>query len=177
MFVSLERQNKLQVYKKLDGGNLSATPLFTKESLENPKEGSGQVAGTLHVHPNGRFLYQANRASGTVEYQGQRVFAGGENAIAVYSIRQETGEPVLIQHADTRGFVPRTFALDASGRMLVAANQTALSVREGQSVKIVPAGLSTFRVRNDGRLDFVHKYDVETSASRSLFWMGLVSLP
>jgi 6-phosphogluconolactonase len=177
VFVSLERQNKLQVYKKLDGGNLSATPLFTKESLENPKEGSGQVAGTLHVHPNGRFLYQANRASGTVEYQGQRVFAGGENAIAVYSIRQETGEPVLIQHADTRGFVPRTFALDASGRMLVAGNQTALSVREGQSVKIVPAGLSTFRVRNDGRLDFVRKYDVETSASRSLFWMGLVSLP
>jgi len=29
----------------------------------------------------------------------------------------------------------------------------------------------------DGKLDFVRKYDVEASNSRSLFWMGLVSLP
>jgi 6-phosphogluconolactonase len=76
------------------------------------------------MHPNGRFVYVANRASGTVEFEGQQVFAGGENTIAVFSINQNTGEPTLIQSADTRGFQPRTFAVDATGTILVAANQS-----------------------------------------------------
>ena len=39
-----------------------------------------------------------------------------------------------------------------------------------------PANLAVFRVRTDGKLDFVRKYDVDTS-SGSLFWMGIVPLP
>jgi 6-phosphogluconolactonase len=178
VFVSLERQNKLQVYKQGTDGTLSSQPLFTKDSLSDPAHvRPGQAAGTVHVHPSGRFLYQANRASGTMDFQGKPVFIGGENAIAVYSINQETGEPTLIQNADTRGTTPRTFALDASGRILVAANQNAISVRDGQSVKTVPARLAVFRVRGDGKLDFANKYDVETTSARSMFWMGVVSLP
>ena len=93
VYVSLERQNRLQVYKKLPDGTLGNAPLFTKDSLTEPgKVTPGQAAGTVHVHPNGRFVYQANRASGT-----------GENAIAVYSINKKTGEPSLIQNADTHG--------------------------------------------------------------------------
>jgi hypothetical protein len=41
----------------------------------------------------------------------------------------------------------------------------------------VAAGLAVFRVRADGKLDFVRKYDVEASGSRNLFWMGVVALP
>jgi hypothetical protein len=41
---------------------------------------------------------------------------------------------------------------------------------------MIPASLAVFRVRNDGKLDFVRKYDVDTSAG-SLFWMGIVPLP
>ena len=176
VFVSLERQNKLQVYKKLDD-SLSSQPLFTKDSLSEPgKERSGQAAGTVHVHPNGKVVYQANRASGTTGYEGKRVFAGGENAIAVYSINQQTGEPTLIQNADTQGTEPRTFALDPSGRILVAANQDAALVREGKRLTTVPASLAVFHVRADGKLDYVRKYDVETDRGRNLFWMGLVSL-
>jgi len=178
VFVSLERQNKLQIYKRLPEGTLSKDPLFTKDSVSDPHNvRPGQVAGTVHVHPNGRFLYQANRAAGTVEFEGKRVFAGGENSIAVYSINQQTGEPTLIQSADTRGSTPRTFALDASGRILVAANQSSIVMRDGQSTKTVLAGLSVFRVSNDGKLDFVRKYDVATEGAKSLFWMGLVPLP
>jgi 6-phosphogluconolactonase len=158
VYVSLERQNKLQVYKKLPDGTLSSAPLFTKDSLTEPgKVSPGQAAGTVHVHPNGDFVYQANRASGT-----------GENTIAVYSINKTTGEPSLIQNAETHGMEPRTFALDASGRILVAANQNGTA--------LVPASLAVFRVRSDGKLDFVRKYDVETDRGRNLFWMGLVSL-
>jgi 6-phosphogluconolactonase len=178
VFVSLERQNKLQVYKKGTDGTLSSQPLFTKDSLSDPAHiHPGQAAGTVHVHPNGRFLYQANRASGTTDFQGKPVFVGGENAIAVYSINQETGEPTLIQNADTRGTTPRTFALDASGRILVAANQNAILVRDGQGAKTVAASLAVFRIRSDGKLDYVSKYDVETTSARTMFWMGVVSLP
>jgi 6-phosphogluconolactonase (cycloisomerase 2 family) len=177
VFVSLERQNKLQVYERAPDGTLGSEPLFTKVSLtESGKGRSGQAAGTVHVHPNGRFVYQANRAGGTMEYEGKRVFAGGENAIAVYAIDQKTGEPSLIQSADTRGMEPRTFALDASGQILIAANQNAALVRDGQRLRTEPASLAVFRVRAGGKLDFVRKYDVETDRGRSLFWMGIVSL-
>jgi 6-phosphogluconolactonase (cycloisomerase 2 family) len=175
VFVSLERQNKLQVYRKLPEGTLSSEPLFIKDSLADPGNvEASQVAGTVHVHPNGRFVYQANRASGTT---GQAAVGEGENTIAVYAINQQTGEPTRIQSIDTRGMTPRTFALDVSGRILVAANQNAITVRDGNHVNTLPASLAVYRVRGDGKLDFARKYDIETGDARSLFWMGLVSLP
>ena len=178
VFVSLERQNKLQVYKRETDETLSKLPLFTKETLAAPGDiRPGQAVGSIHVHPSGRFVYLANRASGTTDFQGKRVFVGGENAIAVYQINQETGEPTLLQNIDTRGMHPRTFAIDSSGRILVVANQMSLSVREGDGVRTVPASLSAFRVRADGKLDFVRKYDVQVGPGRNLFWAGLVSLP
>ena len=73
---------------------------------------TGQAVGTVHVHPSGRFVYLANRASSTTDFEGKPVFVGGENNIAVYAIDQDTGEPTLIQNIDTRGMHPRTFALD-----------------------------------------------------------------
>ena len=176
VFVSLERQNKLQVYRKLPEGILSA-PLFTKDSLTAPEHVlTGQAAGTVHVHPNGRFVYQANRANGTTEFQGKSVLAGGENTIAVYAIDQDTGEPTRIQNIDTRGMRPRTFALDPAGRVLVAANQEPFLVREGELVRTVPASLAVFRVGADGKLDFVRKYDVAASESRNMLWMGISSV-
>jgi len=129
------------------------------------------------VHPNGRFVYQANRASGTTDFEGKPVFAGGENTIAVFAINQNTAEPTLIQNIDTRGISARTCALDPSGRILVAGNQVPFPVRRGPNVTTVPASLAVYRVRDDGKLDFVRKYDVEATNNKSLFWMGLVALP
>jgi 6-phosphogluconolactonase len=178
VFVSLERQNKLQVYGKLKDGTLSPEPLFVKDTLADPGHlRPGQAAGTIHVHPNGRFVYQANRASGTVDFEGKPVFAGGENSIAVFAINPDTGEPTLVQNIDTRGMQPRTFALDPSGRILVAANQAPLQVRDGANVRTVPASLAVYRVGGDGKLDFARKYDVEAGGSKTIFWMGLVGLP
>jgi len=132
--------------------------------------------GTIHVHPNGRFVYLANRASGTTDFHGQTVFVGGENSIAVFSANQNTGEPALIQNADTRGIHARTFALDPSGRILVAANMMQLLVRDANSVSVVPASLAVFRVHGDGKLDFVRKYEVDVGSS-TMFWMGITALP
>jgi len=178
IFVSLERQSKLQVYGKLPNGTLNPVALFTKDSLTDPAHTHpGQAAGTIHIHPNGRLVYQANRASDTVDFQSQQVFAGGENAIAVYSINPQSGEPTLLQNAETHGMSPRTFALDPSARILVAANQVPFLLREGAKVTPVPASLAVYRIANDGKLTYVRKYDVAATNPHSLFWMGLVPLP
>jgi 6-phosphogluconolactonase len=175
VFVSVERQNKLHVYRR-DGDMLAGQPMFSKETLAEPhNERPRQLGGAIHVHPNGRFVYTANRADSTVEHEGRRIFRGGENSMAVFSIDPRSGEPTLIQHAPTHGIHVRTFSLDPSGRMLVAGSIMPLAVREGPGIVNVPAGLSVFRVGNDGKLEFVRKYDVDTG-DRTQFWTGMIGL-
>jgi len=70
----------------------------------------------------------------------------------------------------------RTFALDPSGRLMAAATIAPINVREGSRIASVPACLALFRVRGDGRLAFVRKYDVETHGTFQ-WWMGMVDLP
>jgi hypothetical protein len=94
----------------------------------------------------------------------------------VFSINQESGEPTLIQNIDTRGIHPRTFALDPRGRILVAANMMELSAHDANGWKTIPASLAVFRVRSDGKLEFVRKYDLSVG-KREIFWMGIVPLP
>ena len=175
VYVSLERQNRLDMFA-ITGEGLSAEPLFRKETLADPGNIRGrQAAGTVHVHPNGRLVYAVNRASSTAEIDGKRVFAGGENTLAVYEINPETGEPTPVQHVDTRGIHCRTFHIDPSGRMLVAAHIMGLPVREGAGIRAVPASLAVFRIDSGGRLDFVRKYDVDVGG-KTMFWMGMVRL-
>jgi len=178
VFVTLERQNQLQVYPRTAAGTLGTAPLFSKDTLTDPSNvRPTQTASTIHVHPNGRFVYVANRAYGTVDDSGRRVFAGGENTIAVFAINQQTGEPALIQSIDTHGAQPRTFSLDGSGQFLVVANQTPIAVRDAEDVKQIAAGLSLYRIHDDGKLEFIRKYDADTTADRVLFWVGFEALP
>jgi 6-phosphogluconolactonase len=173
VYVSLERQNRLDLFA-IDGDRLSKAPLFSKGTLGEPGNIRGrQAAGTVHVHPNGRYVYVANRASSTVGEGTERVFAGGENTLAVYAIDPATGEPNPVQHVDTRGIHCRTFHIDSSGQILVAAHIMGLPVKDGATIHEVPACLSVFRIGADGKLDFVRKYDVDVG-NRQMFWMGMV---
>ncbi len=171
VYVSFEDQHQLGLFE-LKGNRLSSEPLFTKDTLAEPGNLRPlQYAGTVHLHPNGRFVYVAERASGTTGVDGKQVFSGGENAIVVYAIDARTGEPTLIQHAQTRGLHPRTFALDAGGRMLVAANKAPVPMNDGT---ITPASLDIFRVGADGRLNYVRQYEVDTGGG-PLWWMGMLT--
>jgi 6-phosphogluconolactonase len=176
VFVSIERQSKLYVYSLDPAIGLSREPLFVKDSLADPKTKFPQGAGPIHVHPNGQFVYQTNRASPLTEFDGQRVLAGGENSVAVYAIDQTTGEPRLIQSIDGRGVQLRTFGIDPSGRILVAASVVPIQVREGFRVGTLTAGLTVYRVGGDGRLDFARKYDVDATNQNQQFWSGMVTL-
>ncbi len=173
VYVSLERQNRLDMFA-IDGGRMSSEPLFRKGTLAEPGNLRGrQAAGTIHVHPSGRYVYVANRASSTVGEGADRVFAGGENTLAVFAIDPATGEPSPIQHVDTHGIHCRTFHIDPSGRLLVAAHIMGLPARESGDIRMAPACLSLFRIGADGKLDFVRKYDVDVG-DQQMFWMGMV---
>lgn len=177
MFLCVESQHLIQVYRMSDD-TIDPEPLFTKPTLKDPDHfPTKQMAGAIHVHPNGRYVYVSNRSHESVESDGEKVFAGGENSIAVYEIDPSSGEPTLIQHEDTRGFVPRAFSIDPSGRLLVVANQQpGLVVREGDSTRPVPASLAVFRIGDDGKLEFVRTYPVELpEGGGSLFWAGFVA--
>jgi 6-phosphogluconolactonase (cycloisomerase 2 family) len=175
-FVSLERENALCVYGMTPDGRFSAEPLFFKTALAAPRTiHPGQGVGPIHVHPNGRFVYQTNRGSGTVEKNGRKVWNGGENSVAVWKIDPATGEPTRIQNADAHGFELRTFVIDPTGKLLVAASTTPLDVEEHGQVKTVSAGLSLYRIGDDGKLAFVRKHDVDTTDGIQ-FWCGLLTM-
>jgi 6-phosphogluconolactonase len=173
MYVSIETQNKMYMFR-MEDGRIDPEIAYRAETLAEPNNiRARQAAGTVHVHPNGRFVYGANRAQDTIEFQGKQVFQGGENSIVVYSINQSTGEPTPIQHIETQKIHPRTFHIDPSGRLLVAQHNLPVSVRDGDTVKTVPAGLSVFRIGDDGKLTFVRKYDIDVG-DKTMFWMGMV---
>ena len=175
MYLSIETQNKMYTYK-MDGGRINPDIAFRAETLAEPNNiRARQAAGTVHVHPTGRFLYGANRAQETIDVGGKKVFKGGENGIAVYSINQSTGEPTLIQNIETRAIHPRTFHIDPSGRLLVAQHNLPVNVRDGEAIRTLPAGLSVLRIGDDGKLTFLRKYDVEVG-DKLMFWMGMVPL-
>ncbi|HEY4253714.1 MAG TPA: beta-propeller fold lactonase family protein [Roseomonas sp.] len=175
VFVSLERQNKLHVHGLRDG-TMTPEPIFTTDTLQHPGAlPPQQSASTLHVHPNGRHLYLANRSDAMGEYQGQPIALDGENSVTVFDLDPATGRPTLVQSVDTRGFHPRTFSLDPTARMLVAADITGRRVRQGDGTVLRPANLALYRVGADGRLAFVNSIPVETGNALQ-FWTGMVRL-
>lgn len=175
-FVSIERQNKLYVYRLSSATGLEREPMFVKDTLSDPKPTMRQAAGAIHVHPNGRFVYVTNRASDRSSFEGKPAVIGGKNNVAVFAVDQSTGEPTLIQNADGHSVELRTFGIDPSGRLLVAASVATAPVLEGNRIVSVPAGLSIFRIADSGELSFVRKYDVNTGDQRQ-FWSGMVTLP
>lgn len=175
VYISIERENELHMHR-LEGDGFAFAPAYRKPTLAEKPEGQyPQVAGAIQVHPRGHVVYVSNRASGTVDFKGQPVFAGGENSIAVFSINPDSGEPTLVQNVDTRSFHPRTFTIDPSGRLLVAATLADMLVREGEGVRRVPAALSVFRIADDGRLTFVRKYDLDVHGQPQM-WVGMTAL-
>jgi 6-phosphogluconolactonase (cycloisomerase 2 family) len=180
LYVSLERQNQLYMYHMV--GDVCATDAsFVRSTLANPHQVMPrQLAGTIHVHPNGRFVYVMNRADSSVDFHGQHVFNGGENSIAVFALDPHTGEPTLIQHAQIQNIHVRTFSIDPSGQLLITGSIEPHKMRnpDGGSTAIIdmPAALSLMRIGADGRLTFLSRVDIQTGDQQQ-YWTGMVGLP
>jgi 6-phosphogluconolactonase len=183
VYLSVERQNQLIVYKMTPEGDLNPDPLYTKPTLADPEHKFRiQGAGPIHIHPNGRFVYLGNRSGlanaagpGVEDVNGKMVFSAGESNIAVFAIDQQTGEPTAIQHADIRAAHPRTFGLDTGARLLIAGSLAPSARREDGKVVDLPAGLTVFRMGADGKLALARKYDIDVGRFTQ-WWTGMIPL-
>jgi 6-phosphogluconolactonase (cycloisomerase 2 family) len=175
MYLCVETNGEIRLYD-YDESSVAPEPRFIRSTLEGTPPGrSAQLASAIHVHPNGRYVYVSNRAWDAEPVGDSNVFVGGVNDIAVFAIDQTTGEPTLIQHIDTRGIFPRTFGIDAAGRMLVAGNQEPGYIRVGDTIERVVPSLVVYRIGDDGRLTLVNKHD-HADNSAVCFWVGVLSL-
>jgi 6-phosphogluconolactonase len=158
VYVSLERQNQI-AFLTLTGGRLSADARSRVDTLDHDQPKSvQQLVGTVHVHPNGRIAYVANRSRDNI----------GQNSLAVFALNPATGMPSRIQNIDTQGVHPRTFHIDPSGRMMVVAHI--------QGAGGVPCRLTTFRIAGDGTPMFAHAYDID-NGGQYMWWAGMVTIP
>lgn len=88
----------------------------------------GEIAAAdITVHPTGKFLYASNR--------------GEANEIVAFRIDQRNGNLVFFQRISAEGSSPRSLAISADGKTLLAANE--------QSDNI-----TIFRISPDGRLKY-----------------------
>ncbi len=104
-------------------------PLQNITTLPEGVTGNSSTA-EIFVHPNGKFVYGSNR---------------GHDSIAVFAIG-EGGRLTAVAHTSTQGKSPRNFALDPSGRWLIAANQDTNNMVvfkvDASTGKLTPAGHS-----------------------------------
>jgi 6-phosphogluconolactonase len=106
-YVLSEMENAVTAfaYSQKDG---SLSALQTVSTL--PKDYSGpKEAAEVIVHPAGKFLYASNRA--------------GVDSIAAFAIDPTKGTLRLVGQYSTRGKTPRHFAIDPTGKFLLAANE------------------------------------------------------
>jgi len=171
-YVSVERQNRLVVYA-LENGRFGAEPISMQSTLRGLPSYAPQIAGALRLHPNGQFLYVANRTHRTTGGDRCPDVGPGENSIAVYRLDQNSGVPVPLQTIGTEGVHPRTLSLDDAGRLLVAANLRAASFDGPTGVRQAQAGFAVFRVERDGRLTLLNRHPVSTD-HRLLFWSAIL---
>jgi 6-phosphogluconolactonase len=95
-----------------DATNGSLEELQTVSTLPDTFGGDNWAAD-VRVSPSGRFVYASNR---------------GHDSIAIFTVEESTGRPILIGHEPTQGKFPRGFAIDPTGTWLLAANQKSNSV-------------------------------------------------
>lgn len=174
VYMAMERGSKLYMYTLDKEGLLSANPLFRKDTLADlaDLDTPRQRGGVIQVSPNGKYIYVSNRADATVPFDGKAVSAGGENNIAVFAINPRTGEPTLIQHIDGHGIEGRTLKVDPTGKLLIVANQKTLWVKNADNLDKVRANLAVFSIGSDGKLTFMHSYEM-ADEKKSLLWMDI----
>jgi 6-phosphogluconolactonase len=73
----------------------------------------GYSTAEIEMHPSGKFVYGSNR---------------GHDTLAVFAIDAKSGKLILVEHASTKGKIPRSFGIDPTGRWLLAANQSSDNV-------------------------------------------------
>ncbi len=106
-----EMAGAVGVYRVGEGGSLDSCQRIM---IHKRRKGGQFSAAEIHLSPDSRFLYAANR--------------GKENNIAIMAIDQATGKVEVVGYCPVHGDHPRSFAIDPSGKFLLVANQVSGNV-------------------------------------------------
>lgn len=128
VYVLNELSNSIEVLKWIE----ASSPMERIQSistLPENTENSDINSSAIHIHPNEKYLYAANRSSAKLE----------DNSIAVFKIEIPSGKLSLIQTVKTDGDTPRDFAISPDGRFMLVAHQNSDNIK-------------TFEILEDGRI-------------------------
>ena len=174
VYLAVERQSEIH-FLRING---DATNKIIEQKVStlahDVQPGVRQAASAIHIHPNGNFVYVSNRAYLAKKCSPEQIIPNGEDNIAVFKINRETGTVNLIDSVDTNGSLPRTFSIDPSGRLLIAANSESAHKRNklGQVVDL-PVSLSLFKIDGDGKLEQTENLAFPND-DQLLFWAGFL---
>ena len=174
VYLAVERQSEIH-FLRING---DATNKIIEQKVStlahDVQPGVRQAASAIHIHPNGNFVYVSNRAYLAKKCSPEQIIPKGEDNIAVFKINRETGTVNLIDSVDTNGSLPRTFSIDPSGRLLIAANSESARKRNklGQVVDL-PVSLSLFKIDGDGKLEQTENLAFPND-DQLLFWAGFL---
>ncbi len=95
-----------------------------------PKNYSG-INWAADIHIKGQFIYASNR---------------GHNSIAVFKIEDKDGKLTHIEHKNVYGEIPRSFAIDPTGKYVLIANELSNNItcfiRDGITGKLIYTGFN-----------------------------------
>ena len=111
-YVITEFNNKIEAYHYKDE-NSPFSKFQTIGTLENELPFYAATSSAIKIHPNGKFLYAANRG----------IPEASEDNIGIFSIHLQSGELTFLGNINTKGKVPRDFEIDPTGNTLIVANQ------------------------------------------------------
>ena len=174
VYLAVERQSELHLLH-IKNGLINSTIVQNVSTLSKSiKSGVRQAVSAVHVHPSGNFVYISNRTYASNKHQADNAIPYGEDNIAVLKINEHTGKVTPIQHCDTNGSLPRTFSIDPSGQILIAANsENANKATKLGQVKQLPISLNLFIIGLDGRLQQNGNIAFQGN-NQSLFWAGFL---
>ena len=142
VYVINEMQSSLTVYS-YGASDGSMTPLQKISTLPSSFHGENTAAEVV-LDPAEKFLYASNR--------------GDDNSIAVFAVDPKKGTLTLVEIVPTEGKTPRNFAIDPSGRWLLAANQDSNNIvtfRINPQSGRLTASRKSIEVNSPTILDFV----------------------
>jgi 6-phosphogluconolactonase len=109
-YLLTEMENSVTTFAyKASNGTLAPLQTLSALSILRKDYSGPKEAAEIAVHPNGKFLYASNRA--------------GLDTVSVFSIEPAKGTLKLKNEYPTLGKTPRHFAIDPTGKFLLAANQ------------------------------------------------------
>ena len=100
------------VVLRWDGDAARLTPVQS-QAISSVNFAGAKSGAEIALGQDGRFVYVADR---------------GENSLIVFQAKPDAGELALVQRLPTGGSLPWAFAIDPTGRWLLVANRTKVSV-------------------------------------------------